>query len=203
MRPKLKIGPLTHLQDARSSAAVGFDLLSFSLERGNHRKLAPSMVWNIINWIQGPQILLALNADSLEELAETEKMFPAQVISFPLKDWKEGLVETEADLFVKASTADTPEHIAEIIKKAEAAGYQVKVEVSLEEISEIGPYRPLFDKLFLHFTEASVLFEFLKSESELPYGFSLGDEFREDAEFLDYERIDELMEMLEDLFPEG
>ncbi len=204
MRPKLKIGPLTHLQDARSSAAVGFDLISFSLERGSTRKLAPSMVWNIINWLQGPQILLELNADSLEELTETEKMFPAQVISFPLSDWKAGILgDIKAELFFKVSPSDSPEKIEQVLNEVTLVGYEAKIEVSLEEISEIGPYKPFFPNLFLHFTEAQTLFEFLQSDPELPYGFSLGDEFREDVEFLDYEQIDTLMEILEEQYPEA
>ena len=70
MHPILKINQLTNLQDARSSAAVGFDLISFSLERGNPKKLSAAMVWNIVNWLSGPEIVLDLNVASLEELPE-------------------------------------------------------------------------------------------------------------------------------------
>lgn len=202
MRPKLKIGPLTHLQDARSSAAVGFDLISFSLERGSTRKLAPSLVWNIINWIQGPEVVLELNAASLDELAETNKMFPAQVVSFPLSEWKpEFLDDLQASLYFKANSTHTPEQITKALADVEAKGQTALVEVRLEEISKIGTYKPFYDKLFLHFAQAELLTEFLQSGAPIPYGFALGDEFREDVEYLDYERIDDLMELLEDRFP--
>jgi len=203
MRPKLKIGPLTQLQDARSSAAVGFDLLSFSLERGSMKKLAPATVWNIVNWIQGPKIMLELNAESLDELAETNKMFQPHLLSFPIEDWKNKLPkEVEADIYFICPISTAPEEISKTLEEVEATGHQAYAEVSLGEISELGPYQSILPKLFLHFTQADTLFEYLQSEAPLPYGFALGNEFREDADYLDYEKIDDLIEIIESTFPE-
>ena len=86
MKPQLKIGPLTQLQDARSSAAVGFDWLSFSLERGNPKKLSPSLIWNIIQWVSGPEIMIELDAASYMEWEEVQTLFPAKAACVP---WSE------------------------------------------------------------------------------------------------------------------
>ena len=203
MRPKLKIGPLTQLQDARSSAAVGFDILSFSLERGSMKKMSPAMIWNMVNWIQGPQILLELNAASLEELEEMNKSFQAGYVQLPLAEWDAGLLPQLAHgIYLKADKGANISDIKSSLAQISAAGKEGIVEISLDEISEVGEYQDILANTYLHFSKSETLFEYLKQEGPNPLGFALGEEFREDAEYLDYERIDELIELMEDLFEE-
>ena len=203
MRPKLKIGPLTQLQDARSSAAVGFDILSFSLERGSMKKMSPAMIWNMVNWIQGPEILLELNAASLEELEEMNKSFQAGFVQLPLADWDAALLpQISAGIYLKAGKGASLEEIKNSLAEIAASGKEGIAEISLDEISEVGEYQEILDKTYIHFNHADTLFEYLKQEGPNPLGFALGEEFREDAEYLDYERIDDLIELIEDLFEE-
>ncbi|MEL6251771.1 MAG: hypothetical protein AAFR87_07165 [Bacteroidota bacterium] len=203
MRPKLKIGPLTQLQDARSSAAVGFDILSFSLERGSMKKMSPAMIWNMVNWIQGPEILLELNAVSLEELEEMNKSFQANYVQLPLSEWDAAfLSQLASGIYLKAGKGSNLEEIKKCLSAIEKAGNEAYVEISLDEISEVGEYQAILEKSYLHFRNSDTLFEYLKQEGPNPLGFALGEEFREDAEYLDYEKIDELIELMEELFVE-
>lgn len=203
MRPKLKIGPLTQLQDARSSAAVGFDILSFSLERGSMKKMSPAMIWNMVNWIQGPQILLELNAASLEELEEMNKSFQASYVQLPLAEWDAGLLPQLAQgIYLQADKGANISDIKSSLSQIADAGKEGIVEISLDEISEVGEYQEILATTYLHFSSAETLFEYLKQEGPNPLGFALGEEFREDAEYLDYERIDDLIELMEELFDE-
>ncbi|MEM8887043.1 MAG: hypothetical protein AAGD28_03580 [Bacteroidota bacterium] len=203
MRPKLKIGPLTQLQDARSSAAVGFDILSFSLERGSMKKMSPAMIWNMVNWIQGPEILLELNAASLEELEEMNKSFQASYVQFPLSDWDaELLSKLDSGIYLKAGKEASLEEIKSSLADIATAGKEGIVEISMDEISEVGEYQEVLGKSYLHFSHSDVLFEYLQEGCPNPLGFALGEEFREDAEYLNYERIDDLIELMEDLFEE-
>ena len=203
MRPKLKIGPLTQLQDARSSAAVGFDILSFSLERGSMKKMSPAMIWNMVNWIQGPQILLELNAASLEELEEMNKSFQASYVQLPLAEWDAALLPQLAQgIYLKADKGANISDIKSSLSQIADAGKEGIVEISLDEISEVGEYQEILATTYLHFSSSETLFEYLKQEGPNPLGFALGEEFREDAEYLDYERIDDLIELMEELFDE-
>ena len=203
MRPKLKIGPLTQLQDARSSAAVGFDILSFSLERGSMKKMSPAMIWNMVNWIQGPEILLELNAASLEELEEMNKSFQAGYVQLPLSDWDRALLPHLANgIYLKAEKGASLEELKNRLSEIADAGKEGIVEIALDEISEVVEYQEILEKSYLHFSTADTLFEYLKQQGPNPLGFALGEEFREDAEYLDYERIDDLIELMEDLFEE-
>ena len=203
MRPKLKIGPLTQLQDARSSAAVGFDILSFSLERGSMKKLAPNTIWNIVNWLQGPEILLELNKNSLEELEEINKSFQAHWVSFPLEDWDSAFLSKvpEKVLLLVKQEADIKELLA-IQEKAKDSGKDIFFEIEIKQPAEVQKFHDLLAYCFFHFSESDHAFRFLKQENQAPFGISQGEEFREDAEYLDYELIDDWMEIFEEVYPQ-
>ncbi len=203
MRPKLKIGPLTQLQDARSSAAVGFDILSFSLERGSMKKMSPAMIWNIVNWIQGPEILLELNAESLEELEEMNKSFQAGYVQLPLSEWDAALLpQLNSGIYLKAEKGSKLADMQKCLSEIAEVGKEGLVEISLDEISEVGDYQEILEQSYLHFHNSATLCEYLKQGGPSPLGFALGEEFREDAEYLDYEQIDDLVELMEELFGE-
>ena len=114
-KPSLKIGPLTNLQDARSSAAVGFDLVTFSLERGSNKKLSGSMIWSIIQWLSGPEIVLEINRFSLEELKEIEGVFTYEYLSLPLEEWGEDLLALPGKLILRTSSDSSPEQLENIL----------------------------------------------------------------------------------------
>lgn len=201
MRPKLKISNLTNLQDARSSAAVGFDFISFSLERGNPRKLPSSSIWSIINWLSGPEILIELNLASLEELTDVQETFVVQHITFPASEWDIRLAqELPRQITLRADQSHSPSQLETWIEEAEAAGIQLKIELSLSQTEEAEAYLALFPHLLLHFPSLDQTQSMAVTATQLPYGFVLREEAEEEMGQLDYERIDDFIEVFEARF---
>jgi hypothetical protein len=192
MRPKLKIGPLISLQDARSCAAVGFDVISFSLARGSFRKLSASTVWNMIQWLDGPAICLELNADSLEELTEARKQFePAWIEA----DWTERNAEWPAG-FPLLLTASLQE-----LTPADAAAWlntrpNSYLQLSLPEATLPAAWHALLPRLFLHLPEPALAGNRFFLPGISPAGWALSTEWEEAPGELDYQAIDDALEQL-------
>ncbi|WNJ21275.1 hypothetical protein [Pontibacter sp. G13] len=203
MRPILKISNLTQLQDARSSAAVGFDIISFSLERGSNRKLSASMIWNMVNWLSGPEIALELNEASIPELDQVAEQMDYQVLTFPAAGFGLSLLgDRTAKKIILRTDAPAPD--AEIEAALEAltgAGIQGIVEVSLENPQDAANWTPLADQVLLHFPALGHLSLFVDNSDWAPLGFAIGQEAEEEPGTLDYEAIDDFIDAFEERFP--
>ncbi len=195
MRPKLKISHLTNLQDARYSAAVGFDYVSFCMERGHAKKLAPELVWNIANWLEGPEIILEVNADSMDELAET-KVAPAMV-AMPLANWPQNISETT--VLLRTNVTTEPAELTAILDKGDSTGKDIFFEISLQRPDQLQPFLSILDRLFLHFPSLQMAHDFLKKGQHLSYGISLREEAEEAPGELNYEMLDELVAIYSDV----
>lgn len=201
MRPKLKISNLTNLQDARSSAAVGFDMISFNLERGHHKKLSASLIWNMVNWLSGPEIGLEMNTYSLEELKEIKKLFDPSMLTFPATEWNPLLLEYADAIMLRGDQFTDPKHIQQWVSAAETEEKKLKVVLSLPDLAAAGAYEGVKESILLHFPSLDLLVEFIRTSPFQPYGFSLDQEAEEEPGVLHYERIDDLMEVLEEQYP--
>lgn len=197
MRPILKVSNLISLQDARSSAAVGFDLVSFSLERGSTKKLSSSLIWNMVQWLSGPEVVLELNLISLEELEEVKKLFQWSYITLPFEEWDERLLANHPKIILRADQFIDPAKITETVIQAEDAGVELKFEISLPDADSATAYQGVADHVFLHFVSLDELLDFVKASPFAPYGINLGEEAEEEPGFLHYERIDDLMDLLD------
>ena len=198
MKPLLTIGPLTHLQDARSSAAVGFDIISFSLERGSVKKLPASSIWSIVNWLSGPEILIQLNLDSLEELAQVQQTFPVGMVSLPAADWDIRLAsELPPKVILKADASHSIGLLTQWLEEADDANLELFIELHLEREGEADLYSSILSKSLLHFPDLDMTQSFAASSAMQPYGFAIGEEAEEEPNQLDYERIDDFLEIFE------
>ncbi|MEM7367008.1 MAG: hypothetical protein AAF587_00335 [Bacteroidota bacterium] len=201
MRPKLKVSRLTNLQDARSSAAVGFDMISFSLERGSSKKLPSSSIWSIVNWLSGPDILIELNVASLDELQDVQKTMELTWVSLPVADWDLGLrTQLPSQLILRADQSSSADTLLTHIQEAHALGIQVLIELDLSSPTQVEAYTSLLPHTFLHFPALDMTQTFAATSPLIPYGFSLGEEAEEEPNQLDYERIDDFMEVFEARF---
>lgn len=201
VRPLLKINRLTHLQDARSCAAVGFDYISFSLERGDPHKLSAAMVWNIVQWLSGPKVVLDLNRQSLEELEAVRPMFSWEAVSLPAADWDRSL-ELAGPVILRAESNLNQEELAWLKEQAGAAALQF--ELAVETGAQAQAYAPVVSELWLHFSQTEALEAYVKAGGLPPLGFVFGEELRdpEEPEFLDYTRLDDLLVLLEEAYPD-
>lgn len=208
MRPILAIGPLTNLQDARSSAAVGFDMISFSLERGSLRMLGSNLIWNIASWLSGPSIVLELNRHSLDELKDMGESVAIGALSFPISDWREWIQEGQnpgdilpvSSISLRISENLDDDEIHNIRLQAEKQGIKLSFVVNVKD------NLPLLAKhkeyTFLHFQNLEQATEFVKHSEWQPAGISLGEEAEEEFGILDYEAIDNWLEVVNERFEE-
>lgn len=196
MHPKFKISKLINLQDARYSAAVGFDFVSFSLARGDHKKLPPTLIWNIANWLEGPEVILEINAQSWDELEEVT--FDYRYLALPLEDW-DSSAKTQAEAFILTSAnPPSPADLQKIV--AENSGIELKFELSFSDITDALAYQALFPHLLLNFTSLDLYFDFFQQKNDvMPWGISLQAEAEEETDLLDYERMDDLMAIFSDV----
>lgn len=208
MRPTLAIGPLTNLQDARSSAAVGFDMISFSLERGSLRMLGSNLIWNIVTWLSGPSIILELNRHSLDELNTMGESVSIGVLSFPVEDWlfwiQEGvdIKETLPVSTVWLRRADNlqEEDKEEILQQAEEQGIDLSFVLIVNDTTTLSENHQ--EKTFLHFQDLVMATEFVTQSHWQPAGILLGEEAEEEFGVLNYEAIDEWLEVVNERFEE-
>ena len=201
-RPLLKVGPLTNLQDARSSAAVGFDLITFNLERGSMKKLPASLIWNITQWLSGPEIVIEINRISLLELDELEKTMSWAWLSFPYEDWTPDLLSLKGRHILRVNSSHSPDTLKELLETVNRTEEnRLWLELSLE-LDQLPLYAEVIGNAFVHFPDTDQIQQFLSKNLYTPAGFCLGEEAEEEAGLLDYERIDELLEVYTDRFPE-
>lgn len=208
MRPTLAIGPLTNLQDARSSAAVGFDMILFSLERGSLRMLGSNLIWNIASWLSGPSIVLELNRHSLDELKDMGESVSIGALSFPVEDWREWMKEgvdplnilPVSTVILRISGALDDAEIHTIQKQAIERGIAISFVANVENaVSSLEKHK---EYISLHFQNLETATEFVKNSSWQPAGILLGAETEEEFGILDYEAIDEWLEVVNERFEE-
>ncbi|GAB4421149.1 MAG: hypothetical protein OHK0039_35620 [Bacteroidia bacterium] len=193
MRPQLMISRLTSLQDARSSAAVGFDLVGFSLTRGDHRKLSVSMAWNIVQWLTGPRIVLEIDSPSLPELEAALAQFPVHHASLPLADAGLTLPAGLGAPILRGDAQAGVDAWAAALADGEPLG-----ELWLPDVPAVQPFGALLPRLLLHFARLEDAVDFLRTAEQLPYGFAFGTEAEEEPGVLDYARIDSFLELFFD-----
>jgi hypothetical protein len=190
------------LQDARSSAAVGFDLVSFSLERGHNQKLPAKLIWNMVNWLSGPETVLELDLNSLPELEEVGDSFEYQWVGFPAEDWNSRLLAEFPAVILRADASLSPAQLQTWLQEAEAAGKTLLCQLSVPNAAAVEGFRELLPYLLLHFPDLDQLQAFAATAPAVPRGFVMETEAEEAPGLLDYQRIDEFMEVFEARFGE-
>ena len=179
MRPRLKISNLISLQDARSSAAVGFDLVSFNLTRGDER----------------PDIVLEMNGASLSELAHIQQSFQPGYLTLRLAERSQAAdLSGLPPLILKAEVMDDPEALAQLA----AAQTDLRFELHLTQLADVARFAPVLGRSLLHFPSLDEAEAYLRSDAPVAWGLSLDREAEEEPGVLDYERIDQFIEVFED-----
>ena len=199
MQPKLKINNLTNLQDARYSAAVGFDYVSFSLERGSLKKLAPNLIWNIVNWLEGPEVILELNTQSLEELEHVDKTFNYRYITLPMEEWSDLIFQTTPKIILRANSQLLAEDISTMCKEAAESGFELKIELLLNSLEELTNYKDVLEFIFVSFKDFSFTKRLIEESKHIPYGISFGEEVEIEG-LIEYEEIDDFIEKFGERF---
>ena len=192
-RPHLKISNLTHLQDARYSAAVGFDFVSFSLARGHHRKLPPSLVWNMIQWLEGPEIILELNADSWEEVRQVGKESREFWAALPATEWTEDPPVRVKGVILRGNNETSSDEISHWVSQSPVP---LKVELSLDDLDQLVPFSSVYPHIFVNFPEMETTKTLIRSSAYPVFGLSFREEAEESPGMLDYDALDACLELM-------
>ncbi|MEZ4687671.1 MAG: hypothetical protein R3B47_16895 [Bacteroidia bacterium] len=186
----LKIGPLTNLQDARYSAAVGMNLVSFSLARGDHRKLSAATVWNIAQWLEGPELVLEMNIASLEEL-DGLGVDPRYLV-LPFEEFEPALFNYCPAIMLKTGQEVSPETIQAMVNEAEQSGFELKFEISLDETADPESWEAVAGHVLFHFPGLEKADAFIAKPSVNVFGLAFGEEAEEEPQVLHYEMLDDI-----------
>lgn len=187
---QLKIGPLTNLQDARYAAAVSMSYVSFCLARGNDRKLAASTVWNIANWLEGPELILDMNASSLEEIEGLG--VDARYLTFPIADYNASLFNYASGIILLTDSSIPASQIQTLVDEAASAGQELKFEIKLHAAQEAHQYEVVGTHVFLHFPDLTSADTFIAQPPFPVFGIAFGEEAEEEPQVLDYEKLDDI-----------
>lgn len=189
---KIYIQALTTLQDARYCAAMGIDYVGFSLERGSARKLPVTLVWNMAQWITGPEIVLHLNADSLEELEEARQSVAVAAITLPLSDAAAGLSVADPAEIILQGKANEIAEIQGLLARYPA----LRFEVTVDQVEDIPADLPA-ENMLVHFFGRETLRAFLATGNPLGYALVLGAEALDESGELDYAFLDDVADLLQ------
>lgn len=194
---QIKISNITNLQDARYSAAVGFHYISFSLERGSTKKLAATMIWNMVNWLEGIETVLELNAESLEELDEFKEV-SFRYITLPIEDWSIQLPATLPQALILRADAAQYDVAAlqAIITEVEASNREVKIELSVDDAEQLAAYQSLAPYIMAHFPSIEIAQAFAQTNEAAIWAISFREEAEEEPGLFDYEKLDEFVETI-------
>lgn len=195
-RPYLYISEVTSLQDARSCAAVGFDLIGFSLARGSSRKLSVELIWNMTQWLSGPEVVISLNRMSLEEFEVAKNRFDIAYLSFPWRDWGPDLLDLGPQIILAIQEEDWSDFQAIASELPATVGFQMDLSTSTPTTEVLA----WIDRSWFHFDRVEVAMEFVEKAETLPRALTFGPEAEEEMGVLDYERIDAFLETYTDRF---
>ncbi|MEL6190644.1 MAG: hypothetical protein AAFR66_01280 [Bacteroidota bacterium] len=203
--PKIKVSRISNLQDARYCAAEGVPFLSFSLERGFDRKLSVQTVWNINNWLEGPEIIIELNGVSVEEVQEAGQSMNIRYVSFPIEDWTDELWEVHDAIIIRVGGDLSLEIAQKLLEEAEEKGKELRFEIGLADLKEASKWEALYPKIFLNFPHVDNVETIINTNENYPFGISLNIEIEEEPGILDYDKtgkvfslFQEKLEMLDD-----
>jgi len=189
----LKISNITNLQDARYCAAMGFDLLSFNLERGNPRKLEGPMIWNLASWLEGVRYVVETNAESIEEVQKMGESIDLAFISLPLESWTPKLTEKYPSIILRAGIDHHPVKLVDTINKARSQHQEIKLELLLSTLEEVDAYSDLAPHAFFNLPGIQEVVQLVETPEFNPYGFSFRAEVEEGVGMLNYDLLDSFL----------
>ncbi len=192
----IKIAHITHLQDARYCAAMGFPFISFSLLADNKRTLTAQQIREITAWLSGIKSVLEVNEASIAALQAIHGTFPYHYIEIPQADWQGFSFLPPVPFIVQARENIEHAELAALIASLQAHHQDSKVEIHVASDKDYLKYEAFFPHLFLHFSQLDSFSIRLNEAENKPWGFSFREEALDIDGNLDYESLDAICEAL-------
>lgn len=192
----IKISNITNLQDARYCAAMGFQLISFSLLPQNGQSMSAQQIREIAAWLSGPQYVLACDAASVAELQAIHGTFPYHYIEIPQEDWQKISFLPAVPFILRVKEKGELSELAVLIEEVQKHHEAAKIEIEIESAADFLRYESLFPHIFIHTPSLKMLSELRETHQKMPFGFSIREEGLELSGNLDYEALDKLCEQI-------
>lgn len=202
MKPKLKIGGIRNLHDARYCSAVGISLLGFEMSVMAPDPLSGKDVGEIMGWLSGPESIGEFGYESPAEIIEAIGGEALQYISIPM-DYPQGLAR-DFTLPLIWRSKDPVLNVAGLSALQERMGtfpnslFEFSIEAGDEAALNFLQDTGLMERSLLRFDAPEPFYEMIGRKGSQAFGFSLG-KFVEDPEGIDYEACDVFLEQLQEL----
>lgn len=183
----IKIENIQNLDEARYCAAVGFEMLSFSLQNST---LTPPKIREIASWLTNVKFdLSATLADenALRELATTFPFHSLTISQNEFEQFQEKELLFDKPLIIKC------ENISLVNFEKDS---DIKWQIKAENYAQIQDLHTHFDALFVETPSIQAIIEWVEGEYPLPFGFILNETARMEEGELDYDNLDLLAEKL-------
>lgn len=197
MKPKIKIGNIQTLHDARYCAAVGVKLLGFNMLEPDS-SLTAKQVREMTEWLSGPETIATIRYASPDEINSLLEQAPFNYVSLPM-DYPMHLTEAiKAPLiFHEPPQVDTeaiPDLIGQLNEAFPNARFEFSMEEDAEDLRDFLRRSQLSSRSILRMEDPQNIFYLMEKEGHPPFGFALG-EFVESPEgLLDYQVFDDFIE---------
>ena len=205
MRPKLKISGISDLQDARYCAAVGIDLIAFTIEQGNPDAVTTAFVKEVSGWLEGPETVGEFGeSDSVDYILECREKLHLQWISLP---WEKYCAPGALDalkgkiILRKSSEAMVSDLAAFAVLIAENPGLCIEYAYTAPELFEqlLADMPDVAAGSILAFSDPDPVYKILAENGVKPFAFALGSFAKEESGTLDYNTCDVFVEKYESL----
>ncbi len=193
----IKISNITNLQDARYCAAMGFQLINFSLLSEDTQRLSAQQIREIAAWLSGPQYVLACNEASVADLQAIHGTFPYHYIEIPAEDWQKFSFLPAIPFILKVKGKWEVAALATLIEEVKKHHNASKIEIEMDTTHDFSSYESLFPNIFIHTPSLQILSELVETYQNMPFGFSIREEGGELSGDLDYEALDKMCEQIE------
>lgn len=80
LKTLVKVSEVNNLSDARYCAGMGVDLVGFSIDKDNEKRISPENYKVITGWIEGVNNVLEFNSSTAEEIIEAIEVYQTDYI---------------------------------------------------------------------------------------------------------------------------
>lgn len=177
---RLKADEIQSLQDARFCSAEGFSALSFNFIRGHAGRLSAEMIAEISGWLSGTESLLIVGDDFSKEAPMQEGLKFQGLQSESLAGVQAFPAENLMRIWVRSEwTEEIPAGVfLQLPVQAIVPGKDLsRIWLCLKDVSEVKLINP----------------------EHLPYGISFSAQFKDAEGSLDFDKVHEVLDLLDDL----
>ena len=144
-------------------------------------------------------MILELNTYSLEELENVDKAFTYRYITLPIEEWSDLILQTSSTIILRADETSSEADLMRIKEEVNNGESDIMFELKLSSLDSLNNYSKILPQAFISFTNFSDTIQLIKDQKIFPHGISIGEEAEEDG-LLDYEQIDQFIEILDGLY---